>query len=513
MKLKIIRLKKKTVIVSLIFLSSINYGWTQSPVLKVFNRFGGSSSDRITAMIVDETGNVFITGSTNSPGLATSGAYQQTIKGAGFTGGDAFLAKLDGTTLNPLWVTYLGGNSSENGTDESGGLAFGPSGSIIVVGTTASRDFPTTPNALKNSNTGEGEDLFISIISSDGRQLIYSSYLGGSQPELLTAFRNDSNGDLYIAGITRSTNFPVTSNGFQTTYPGGLDSGFLLRMSNDGTTIKFGTYLGGSESDKLKAICVISSDEVWIGGSSSSSNFPVTQDAFDKTMRGCGSIYCDAFLANMNTNSGTLTYSTYFGGKDGDEISAIEKSGTNELFLIGSTSSVDFPVTNWAVVNQNITPDGFVIRFLTDCKELGFSSLIGGNRAGEQLRAVSVTQSNLILVGRTFSGDFPVTSDAIQSSIKSRLYNGFVIKIQQIGRKILYSTILGGYGWDETKFIVQQPSNILAGSGTVIFIAGESFSESISSKIYQNDPGSRGNRDIFITRWIDDRVINPSISH
>jgi hypothetical protein len=175
-------------------------------------RFGGSGSDRATAIAPDAGGNLFITGSTKSPGLATPTAFQQWIAGVGVTGGDAFLAKLDGDTLSPIWVTYLGGENSENGTDKSGGIVFADDGAIFVAGTTSSSRFPVTQDAISREKKPNGEDLFLAKISADGSKLLYSTYLGGSGGDLLTSLKRDGEGNLYMAGITTSLDLPVTAN-------------------------------------------------------------------------------------------------------------------------------------------------------------------------------------------------------------------------------------------------------------------------------------------------------------
>jgi hypothetical protein len=328
------------------------------------------------------------------------------------------------------WVTYLGGSHSENGTSNSGGLALGPGGSIIVAGTTSSSDFPTTTDAIQAVKNGVGEDLFIAILSPDGSQLLYGSYLGGSAADLLTAFERDSEGSLYLAGITLSADFPVSANAFQAGLPG-AQSGFLLRLTSDAKAIEYGTYFGGTANDTISALAVRSSSEVWVGGDTSSSDLPLTPDAFDRTRGGCGTTACDAFLAGLNTDTGQLTYSTFVGGASGDVIHDLELFGANVLYVVGDTNSPDFPLTNWTVKPQQGNPgvhDGFVMKFITDCRAIGYSTLFGGDKGGEQALGVTTSLGEPVVVGYTGSTDFPVASDAVQTSFGGFI-DSFMVKI------------------------------------------------------------------------------------
>ena len=480
--------------------------------LRKIVRFGGQASDRVTAMASDLRGNLYITGSTKSFGLATPGAFQTTPAGFGVTGGDAYVAKLDGDTLAPIWVTYLGGSHSENGIAESGGLAIGPGGTVIVSGTTSSEDFPTTPDAIQPNKAGVGEDLFISILSADGSELLYSSYIGGSNGDLLRAFARGSNGKLYLGGQTSSPDFPVSANAVQSSPPGGTTSGFFVRLSPGGKTIEYSSYLGGKGSDRVKAIAVRSSEEIWIGGETGSSDFPVTSDAFDRTFGGCGSVGCDLFLARMDGTENNLVYASFFGGSRGDQFGDAVLFGNDTLYVTGSTASPDFPLTNWTVqpVDENpTTGDGFILKLDTISHKIAYSTLLGGNRAGEIMNGITTSLGGAFIVGATASRDFPVTTNAAQSTFATgSIFDGAMAKLSSDGRTLAYGTYLGGTGFDEVKLIKQRKTILPAFGSIVLFVAGETRSTSIHSL----DPGAFGNlSDVFISLWIDKvvQVVHP----
>lgn len=475
--------------------------------LETIVRFGGPGSDRVTAMVSDPQGNLYITGSTKSSGLATPGAFQTTPAGFGFTGGDAYVAKLDGDTLEPIWVTYLGGSHSENGIEDSGGLAIGPGGTVIVAGTTSSVDFPTTPDAIQPDDIGVGEELFISILSADGSELLYSSYLGGSGGDLLMAFVRGSDGKLYLGGQTSSLDFPVTADAVQSVPPGGSHSGFFTRLSPDAKSIEYSSYIGGEGSDRVKAIAVRSVEEIWIGGETGSADFPITPDAFDRTFGGCGTIKCDLFLLRLNATTNEVVYASFFGGNNSEGFGDAVLFGKDTLYITGDTSSPDFPLTNWTVqpIDENpATGDGFILKFDTTSHKIAYSTLLGGERAGETMYGIATSLGGAFIVGNTFSRDFPVTGNAAQDALApGGFYNGAMAKVSSDGRVLIYGSYLGGDGFDSVKLITERktlfPTFLRA---TVLFVAGETRSTSI----HPLDPGSLGLTDVFISRWIDEVV-------
>jgi hypothetical protein len=470
--------------------------------LETLTRFGGSGSDRATAIASDRTGNLFVTGSTKSPGLATPNAFQRTIAGVGVTGGDAFLAKLDGETLSPIWVTYLGGEHSENGTEKSGGIVFADDGAIFVAGTTSSYRFPVTQDAILREKNPNGEDLFLAKISADGSQLLYSTYLGGSSGDILTSFQRDADGNLYLAGITYSPDFPVTANAVQGAF-GGLRDGFLLRLTPDGKRVAYGTYFGGSSGDVINAIAVRSSSEVWLAGDTSSTNFPTTDGAFGRQLRGCGATECDAFLASIDTDAGRLNFSTLLSSDGGETVTDLALIGDRELHLYGHTHSMRFPLTNWpgnvTGFGNWTTSNGFAMRFDAVRRAILSVSLFGGEQAGELVFGGAVIGDTDLVVGQTFSRDFPIASNNIQNQLNG-ISDGFLVRISSDGRSLLCGTYLGGTGSGEhLQFIAPRRSEGLTRLPLLVpfFVVGAVS----DSKVHEMDPGPRGVSDILVSRW------------
>jgi len=227
-------------------------------------------------LALDSSGNVLLTGTTNSSNFpATSGAYQTTGPVSAVTY-KAFVAKFstDGSVLQ--WATFLGG-----GADESAGLAFDYGGNVLVAGSTSSRTFPTTTGAFQPTYRGN-KDGFVASLSPTGTTLNWASYLGGGGLDLVSGLAFMPDGSVSVAGTTNSTNFPTTGQGFQAGY-GGVSDGFVARLAPGGTGLRFGSYLGGADLDVLTSMVVDANGGLFLGGYSVSRDFPTTHLAFQET--------------------------------------------------------------------------------------------------------------------------------------------------------------------------------------------------------------------------------------
>jgi hypothetical protein len=176
---------------------------------------GGSGDDQANGVGIDLAGNAYVTGSTSGSFPTTTGAYQTTY-GGGTT--DAFVTKLNATGTTLTYSTYLGGSAA----DSAYGIGVDFTGNANVAGGTSSTNFPTA-NALYGSNAG-GEDAFLTRLSSSGTALSYSTYLGGSLDDEARGIALDWQGNAYVTGWTKSSNYPVSGGAAQGTNAGGVDA-------------------------------------------------------------------------------------------------------------------------------------------------------------------------------------------------------------------------------------------------------------------------------------------------
>ncbi len=269
---------------------------------------GGSGADFGYAIAVDTAGDAFITGQTASTNFpTTSGSLQTTYGGSA----DAFVTKLS-PTLGMVFSTYLGGNQSDSGN----GIAVDPSGAIYVVGETASTNFPLQ-NPMQKSYGGGNGDMFLAKLNGNGQTLAYSTYIGGSLEDSGNGVALDSSGNVYVAGATLSTDFPI-ANAFQSTNQntaGG--NGIVFGVDPTGSSLLFSSYLGGNGAagasaggaggDLVSAIAANCAVGLVVTGTTTSANFPVTTGAFIGTYPGYTG---NAFLTNIGAGPETPAIST-----------------------------------------------------------------------------------------------------------------------------------------------------------------------------------------------------------
>jgi hypothetical protein len=279
---------------------------------------------------------------------------------------DAFVMKLDAEDGTILYSTFLGGDYTERGH----GIAFNEAGEIYLVGSTGSTDFPTTPDAYQSQPSAPlylYTDVFITKLSPTGDEILYSTYFGGFKDDEAQHLALDEDGNIIFAGTTTADDFPLV-NPIQST-PDGI---FAAKMSADGSSLLFSTYLGGNDRDALKGMALDGDGFVYLTGSTRSSDFPTTTGAFQEDfvgeILGCEEgfpsqhINCyDAFVTKLATDGTGLVYSTFLGGTSIDEGSDIAVDGNGEAHVVGYTVSTDFPgsdETYASIFVSKLTADG-----------------------------------------------------------------------------------------------------------------------------------------------------------
>jgi hypothetical protein len=235
-----------------------------------------------------------------------------------------------------VYATYFGGSL---GTSISG-IAADSQGSVYVVGDTFAHDFPTQDPIQGTNRHSENYSAIVTKFSPSGDSLVYSTYLGGSTAgtnDIGTAIALDSTGAAYITGLTNSPDFP-TRIPIQASL-GGSDDVFVAKLSPDGSTLEYSTYLGGSGIDVPVGIVLDSSTNAYVFGSTGSNNFP-TVNPIQANFGGGAS---DGFWAVISSGGSQLRFSTYLGGNDDDQIQSLTvNSDSGEVYISGQTQSSDF---------------------------------------------------------------------------------------------------------------------------------------------------------------------------
>jgi hypothetical protein len=315
--------------------------------------FGGSGEDWIYGMEFDASGNLMFSGWTSSSGLATSGVVQEAYAG----NMDAFIAKMSPNGQNLLMFSYLGGS----GVDRGWTMTSDSDHSFIFSGQTSSTDFPVTPDAIQSSK-GIAADAYVAVLSSDGTALNYSSYLGATGDDYGLGIKVDSGNNIVVTGFTESANLNTTA-AYQANSAGNDDI-FVAKITPD-RTYQFCTYLGGSGYDRAWELAIDSNDDIIVLGRSTSTNYPVTPDAYQEEN---GGIW-DVVVTKMSSDGQSLIKSTYFGGTYSDLGEGVVVDGEGNVVVSGSTSSPDLPVSEEAsqpTLAGSLTPDSFATCFVFD---------------------------------------------------------------------------------------------------------------------------------------------------
>jgi hypothetical protein len=347
------------------------------------------------------------------------------------------------------YATYLGGSGQDWGV----ATAVDGSGDAYVTGLTYSNDFPTV-SALLSAFQGS-EDAFVTKLNATGTALIYSTYLGGSLTPAGALASNsgygiavDSVGNAYVTGNTNAKNFPTTSSAFQTSYGGGSQNAFVAKLSASGS-LMYATYLGGSGTDGAASvhgnpIAVDASGDAYVVGSTSSTNFPTTSNAYQATLVGTSAGY----ITEVNATGTGLLYSTYLTGGPGSSIAL----NVGEVYVTGGTGSANLPTTSGAYQKKLIGSDDVFVAVLnplasTRAAQLVYVTYLGRSSSGN---AIAVDSSgNAYVTGYTFSAKFPTTAGAFQIHFPrgAEVSVAFVAKINPSGSgsaSLIYSTYLGG---------------------------------------------------------------------
>lgn len=365
----------------------------------IFSTFvGGSNSDEGAGIAVDDNGNSYLTGRTSSSDFPTLNAFDSS-KASGTE--DAFVTKLSPNGSALIYSTFLGGTNGEHAYD----IAINQNGNVFVTGWTSSTDFPTQ-NAY-DSNLNGSSDIFITKLSVTGASLEYSTYLGGNDTDRCYDFVLDSNENIILTGYTNSSDYP-TQNAFDSSYDGSSDV-IVSKLSSDGSSLIFSTYLGGSALDKAFGIILDNSENIILTGYTGSNNFP-TLNAYDSTINGAE----DAFLTKISSN-GNLIYSTFLGGSSIDVAIGVALDEIGNVFLSGVTISTDFPTLNSGGTNFLGVIDLFIAQFNSTGSTLNYSTYLGGSSQDylpEFEKSTIYKNENLYITGFVESTDFPTTNGA-----------------------------------------------------------------------------------------------------
>lgn len=392
------------------FVSKLNAAGT---ALVYSTYLGGSGTDYGFGIAVDETGNAYVIGQTDSTDFpVTSGAFQTSSGG----GVDAFVSKLNPEGSALVYSTYLGGRDE----DFAAGIAVDTVGNAYVTGATHSTNFPVTVGSVQTTYGGGLWDVFVSKLNPDGSALVYSTYLGGNGGtqgafgDVGWAIAVDASGNAYVTG-DGTPNFPTTPGAFQTACRSPLLNAFVSKLNPAGSALVYSTYVGGSTSwDWGDAIKVDAEGNAFVGGNANSSDFPTTPTAFQSSSKGGE----DGVLFKLNAAGSALQYSTYLGGSDYEVIQGLVLDPAGNAYVTGVTYSTNFATTSDALQSTYAgSGDAFITELNSQGSGLVYSSYLGGSGFDWGFGIARDLAGNVYVSGLTSSGNFPTTPGAFQITI------------------------------------------------------------------------------------------------
>lgn len=417
--------------------------------------------------------------------------------------------------------TYLGGNNTDRIIDVKSDSA----GNIYLVGETKSLNFPTSSGSFQSNFLG-GDitgDIFITKFNSLANTLVFSTFLGGSADDSPTSIAIDGQRNIYIAGITSSSDFPIITNAYQTTKLGNRDA-FITKINSDGTGLLYSSFLGGNADESIMDFTFLpdqsivftgwtqstnfpvqgtsflnsifsgggldgflikfnssfdciwsgfvgtsgvdicktiknSGDSLLIGGYTSSTNFPTTQGSF-QTSYGGGNY--DSFIMKLSNSDASILSSSYLGGNLIDLCQSLTCDNNGNVYITGETSSNNFPVTisSFQVGYGGGERDTFVTKFSPDLSQIIFSTYLGGSKTEAGLDIALDALLRVYVIGYTYSGDFPVIPGTLQPSYGGN-QDAFFACLNPQGNTLQYSTFYGGKGEEKARSIHISSSNVM----------------------------------------------------
>jgi hypothetical protein len=419
-----------------IFVAKLN---SSGSALVYSTYLGGTGIEAGTGIAVDNVGNAYITGVTNSFDFPTVSPLQPTNNG-GYCG-DAFLTKLNSTGSELIYSTYLGGS----GCDDSQSIASDALGNAYIVGITESTDFPTRNpvQSMHGACTGPSftcTDAFVAKFNPSGSALAYSTYLGGPGTDYGKGIAVDAANNAYVIGTTQASadggpiDFP-TMNPLQPVFGGTTDL-FITKLNSDGSAVVYSTYLGGISGEYINrhSIAVDASGNAYLTGSTYSPNFPITNPLPDYLSA--------AFVAKLNSSGSALVYSTYLGNGYSQDI-AVDASGN--VYAAGYTEATDFPLVNPLPATYEGVGHTFVTKLDPSGSTLVYSTYLGGRTPelfGIDTAIALDTNNNVYVVGNTATTDFP-TRNPIQPT-NNGASDIFIAKIADVAPNQPPSAEAGG---------------------------------------------------------------------
>ena len=467
-----------------------------SPKLVYGTYLGGQHKECATAIAADSRGNAYVAGRTPSGDFpVTAGAFRTTtrVNNNDWTG---FVSKLNESGSRLAYSTFIGGSfdSSVNA------IAVNATGRAFAVGSTCSRDFPTTAAALLPKAPGSDKvdvcDGFLAWLSPDGSRLEYATYLGGKRSDAATAVALDASGNIvYVGGYTSSEDFPTVGAAPQKTLRG-TTNGFLAAVDIRSGRLLFSTFLGGNAIDRVSSLAVAPDGSVYVGGST---NSPRWLD-MKLTRYGAGG-GSDGFVVRMDPTGRTPPLGLRIGGSGEESLAAIAVDSNGDVFAVGTTSSSNFPLKG---AHLGPVGSGFVLKL--SGRQFGnpqggvvWSRQLGGHGEDALLAISAAMPGSLFVSGRSGSRDFPATSGAFHRQLAAQ-NDSTLARLRSADGNIEYATFVGGTRQPDASWYNDEATGVVASPSGDVYLTGCTLDDRLPVTSTAFQPRRKGNADAFVLR-------------
>lgn len=441
------------------------------------------SHDELGALAINSVGEIVVAGITDAAYLPyLSGSYNSD-PAPGEGANNIFVAKFNSALTQLNGIALIGGSHSE----QARALVIDSSDNIYVFGNSRESTADYYPTTIGSSTPPGGYDIVVSKFNSGLTSLIASTYLGGTGNDYVNDATIVTSGDICLVGTTEGTDYPYTAGVIYTSSQGGVDGVVTCLPTNLGNAVS-STYIGGSSGDELFAIASDASGDLYVAGTSSSTNLAVTAGAYDQTHNGNG----DIFVAALNSSLTSITALTYVGGSYFETPYDLFLPPTGSVYLTGDTTSSDFPAPSVNATSSNL--DAFAIKLNSSLTSLEESIVFGGADTDTGYAIQVDSLGSVFVGGYTFSPDFPSVAGNFDSTFNaSDMSEGFITRINS-SFSIVDSTYLGGEGGETIfKMLLHDDALYVAGNGTSV-----DFPTTLNAYDRIN-PVAEDNNDLFVS--------------
>jgi hypothetical protein len=446
-----------------------SFGAVDPPPQLVYGTYlGGRDKECAAGVAVDRSGAAYVVGQTPSPDFPVTASVFKTKSRVNNDDWIGFVSKISMQGDRLLYSSFFGGNFRT----AVKAVTVDPTGRALLVGSTCSSDFPTTPSAIFRKPPGTDKidacDGFLAGLSADGSRLEYGTYLGGSREDAATALALASGTAVaYVGGYTFSRDFSVTGTATQAKL-NGVSNAFFSAIDLSSGQLLYSTYLGGIANDRITGMALASDGSVYLSGVTDSRSWPGTQ------LMSFGKLGAtDGFVIRLDPTGKTSPLGIRIGGTGDESLAGIAIDSHGDIYVVGSTSSSVFPV---AGSHLSQVGSAFVVkingqRFGAKRPPVMWSRRIGGHGDDALLSISAGMPGSVFVSGRSGSKDFPTSRGAFYRQLEAE-NDSTLIQLRASNGGIRFATFVGGTRQPHASWYNDEATGVFASPQGDVYVTG-----------------------------------------